>query len=347
MSSTIDRHLARNFAVNTALITTATVVVFVVLDVLLGFHLLTRPAPTPWTKLELFACRLPGLIDFAIPVAAVISVLATVAPMLKRGEFIALGAAGITLPRATRALLAGCLLAGVASVAVADLAAPPATARALALQDLLEGQNREGRVWREADGATWFAGGARLVGVPEPTLTRVVAAAGPLMALADRLEWRGGRWIASQGAVILHVGPGGAQRLERAAPGPLPAALDLAEAPEVLYRRLLPRYTMTGPELLARGERADLAVACGRYARVLLPLLAAMAALAVFVRFANRDRIAIASIRAAGAALLPAGLIIVAGMSADTAPWHPAIAVLAGTAAAALPALWLWLRWRL
>lgn len=344
--STLDRHLAAQFARNAAMVTAVTVAVFLVLDVLLGFQLLTRQAPSPWTKLELFACRVPGLLNFAIPVAAVVAVLATAAPMLRRGEFTALGAAGIPLQRSTRALLLGCLALGAIDTAIADLATPPATARALALQDMLEGQNREGRVWRGDRGDTWFAGGAKLVGIDRPVLTQVVVADAATMALAGTLAWQGGRWTAPHGCTVLHV-EGGAQRLERSPPGELPAAIRLDQEPEQLYRRLLPRYTMSGAELLARGESSDIAMFWSRLVRVLVPPLAAMAALAVFVRFGNRDRIAVATISASAAALLPVALLMLTAMAADTVAVHPAVAVLVGSVLAALPPLWLWRRWRL
>jgi lipopolysaccharide export LptBFGC system permease protein LptF len=346
MMGTLDRHLLAQFARNAALVTTATVVVFVVLDILLGFHLLTRTAPNPWTKVELFACRLPGLLNFALPVSAIVSVLATVAPMLRRGEFTALGSAGITLRRSTRALLFGCLAIGVVDLTIADLATPPATARALARQDELEGQSREGRVWRTAQGSTWFAGGATLVGVPSPELKRVVAAAGETMMLADRMVWDGTGWIAPSGSVALHVS-GGAQRLERLPPGALPREIVLDLAPDDLYRRTLPRFTMTSTELMERGERADVATVWGRATRLISPLLAAMAALSIFVSFRNRDRVAVAVVESVAAALVPIGLLAVAGMAADTTPGNPALTVGLGCLLAAAPVAWWWWRWRM
>jgi len=346
MTSTLDRHLAIQFVRNAALVTTATVIVFIVLDLLLNFHLLTRTAPSPWTKLELFACRIPGLLNFALPMSAVVSVLATVAPMLRRSEFTALGAAGITLQRSTRALLLGCMLIGIVDVVIADLATPPATARALALQDLLEGQGREGRVWRSEDGSTWFAVSAKLVGTPRPELRRVVAANGTSMLMAERMVWSGGAWGAPKGCIVLHV-EGGGQRLERRPAGALPDVLGLALDPDTLYRRLLPRFTMSSAELLGRGERSDIATVWSRGSRVLMPLLAAMACLAVFVRFHNRDRLAVSLVESVSAALVPVALLAVAGMAADSTPGSPALVVGMGCVAAAAPALWLWWRWRL
>jgi lipopolysaccharide export LptBFGC system permease protein LptF len=343
---TLDRHLAVHFARNLALVACAVVVVFMALDVLLSFHLLAKQGTGPWLKLELFAARVPALLNFAIPVAAIIAVLATAAPMLRRGEFTALGGAGIGLRRSTRALLVGCLLAGIIDAVIADAAAPPATAHAMALQDELEGQSREGRVWRTDDGTTWFAGGARLVATPEPRLARVVVATRDSLLLADRLVWNGTAWMAPMGCAVMTVRDG-AQRLDRLPAGQLPAAARLDLSPPDLYRRLLPRHTMSGAELLDRGERADMAMFWARWTRILLPVLAGMAALAVFVRFSNRDRVVVATVEASLAALVPVAILTISGIAADTAPGPAGLGVAIGVVLAAALPLTLWLRWRL
>lgn len=345
MIRTLDRHLLVQFMRNAVLVAAATVAVFLILDLLLGFQFLTQKGSL-WTKAAYFACRVPGLLNFALPVSALIAVLATVAPMLRRGEFTALGSAGIPLRRATRALLVGCVIIGAVDLAIADLATPPATAQAQTLGDQLEGQGRGGRVWRSQSGATWFAGDALLVGSKDPQMLRVAAATGDALMLAERVVWRRGEWRLAGGGVMLEVRDG-AQRLHRLPSGPLPPAMALALPPEDLYRRLLPRFTMSSAELLSHGERSDIATVWSRLSRFLLPPFAAMSLLAVFVRFRNRDRVAVAVVEAVVAALLPVGLILVAGMSADTAPIRPAFAVALGCALAAVQPLWLWLRWRL
>ena len=104
---------------------------------------------------------------------------------------------------------------------------------------------------------------------------------------------------------------------------------------------------MTSAELLARGERSDVATVWSRATRLIAPLLAAMAALAVFVRFRNRDRVAVAVVEAVAAALFPTALLAVVGMAADTTPGPPGLAVAVGSLIAAAPAVWLWVRWRL
>lgn len=342
---TLDRHLSRRLLRGATLIATAVVVVFLALDAFMALPLLARSAPLA-LKAEFFLARLPALLNVAIPVAALAAVLATVAPMLGRGEFTALGAAGIDPRRATRALLAGCLLIGIVDAVLADRVTPGATAHAIAVQDRLAGQTREGRVWRGDDGTTWFAAGARLVGVQVPELTGAVAATSERLAMFECLAWDGRAWHAPAGAAVLQLS-GGGQRLDRLGPGPPPPGLDPGLPPDLLFRRLLPRYTMSGGELLERGERADIAILWSRWSRAVLPLLMAMAALPVFVRFANRDRIAVAAIQAVVAAAAPVAILGLASLGGDTVagpPWlGMAIGLLLG---AALPA-WLWLRWRL
>lgn len=345
MIGTLDRHLAAQFLRAFAAVAAATAIVFVVLDVLLGYHLLARPAPSPWLKIELFAARVPALLNFALPLAALIAVLAVMVPMLRRGECIALGAAGLSMPRIARMLLLGALAVGVLDAVLALQVTPLATSRALALQDILERRAREGRVWEEG-GVSWFAARVRVLDAAEPRLEGVVAARAGSILQADALRWTGAGWELPEGALLFSAA-GGAQRLERLPPGPLPAALPLALAPDALFRRLLPRHTMSGGELLARGERADIAAFWGRLARLALPLLMALWALPTLVRFANRDRVAVATAEAALAALVPVAVLAAAALGADATPGHPALAIAAAVLLAALPAAWRWRRWRL
>jgi lipopolysaccharide export LptBFGC system permease protein LptF len=344
----LDRHLLRLFLRHAALVAVATLVVFLTLDVLLTMHLLVRKTPDGATIfVEYFLCRLPELANFALPVSALVSALVCAGPMLRRGEFIALSAAGIGPRRATRAILLGCLLLGGMDTIIADQLTPHATARTLAIQDLLEGQNREGRVWRVPESnSTWFASGAKLVGVAQPQLTQVVVATGSSLAHLDRLSWNGTAWQADQPWVEMR-GQGAQQILERRAPGPLTGEIALPLTPEALYRRLLPRYTMSSTELFARGERADVAEVCGRWTRLLLPFLAAMMALPGFVRFLNTHRLAVAAVQASGMAVIPIGILVLGVLSADTMPVPPWIAVPLAVLVAAMPGWVRWLRWRL
>lgn len=345
MSGTLDRHVARQFARAALQVTLAALAAVLIIDVLLSYHVLARPAP--WSaKLELLAARVPGLLNFALPVAALVAALAVALPMLRSGECIALGAAGLSLSRAFRSVLLGCLALGALDALLALQATPLATARAVALQDAIEGRAREGRVWTEA-GVSWFAGRLRVVGAQRPLLEVVVAARPGSVLQADRLQWDPAQgWLLADGGWLFRV-VDGEQRLTRVSPGPLPGDLALPLPPEALFRRLLPRHTMTARELWERGERGDSAVLWGRAVRLAVPALMAMCALPVLVRFRNLGRLAVATAESAFVACVPAAIVSVAVLGADATPGPPALSIGIGLLLAAVPALWLWLRWRL
>jgi lipopolysaccharide export LptBFGC system permease protein LptF len=343
----LDRYLALAFLRNLLLVVVVAVAILLALDVLFGLQLLMRRGEYgAWPVIQYFACRVPGYLGFALPTGAVIAALVVTAPMLRRGEFIALEVAGMSLRQATRALVVAALLTGLVDALIADAVAPAAMARSLAVEDLLQGQRREGRVWTVPErGSTWYAGGATLVGTPRPELRRVVAASPQRMAMAERLVWEGGRWQPAGPVLAWSLLEDGAHRLERAAA--LGDDLGLPVPPDELYRRLLPRYTMSGVQLIDRGERADLAQFAGRWARLLITPLAVLAALAAFVRFANRDRIIIGAVRGCLAALVPIAIITVATLAADATPGIPVLTVIGGVVVAATGvgiAAW---RWRL
>jgi hypothetical protein len=67
----------------------------------------------------------------------------------------------------------------------------------------------------------------------------------------------------------------------------------------------------------------------------------------VFVRFTNKDHLIGASLRAAGLALVPLALLGMTGVVGDAVAWDPLWVTLAALAAASVPCLWVYLRWRL
>ena len=75
---------------------------------------------------------LPSMISPLLPLALAISLVVTCAPMLKRGEFIALSASGVSLRTATRGLIVLALLTGAVDAYMSDrLAASFETKRSL------------------------------------------------------------------------------------------------------------------------------------------------------------------------------------------------------------------------
>lgn len=351
MTGVLDRYMAARMASATALATVAMLGVFLGIEVLASMSGMLQAgdiAGRTGMMVERFLWRLPALANIALPTAAVAAAIAVCAPMLRRGEFIALNGGGVSPGRATRSLLAVALLVGMLDAGLADWVTPMATARALAIDDALQRQQRQGRVWSAPDTrASWFCGRARLIGVGEPALDGVVVASRERMAIVDSVVWRGGAWTASGGAVVARRAPGGGLEVDRAAALRLEGDLALNQDPAQLYRMLLPRFTMSGPQLLDRGERSDLALVASRWSRALLPLLCLLLALPVFVRFAHRDQLVVGVLRACLAAAVPGVMVVAAGLAADNVPGHPAFAVAAGCLLAAVPGTLAWRNWRL
>ncbi|MBA3710357.1 MAG: hypothetical protein H0W83_16225 [Planctomycetes bacterium] len=104
---------------------------------------------------------------------------------------------------------------------------------------------------------------------------------------------------------------------------------------------------MTGPELLAIGGKTNEAYAWARWSRVVIPLLAALIVMPIFVRFSNRDAIVSGCLKALGGAALPVLVVVVGGMIADTSAFPPMTVVLIAVGLALIPASIVYLRWRL
>ncbi len=355
MIGRLDRYLAMRAAMAALLLCLALITVFIVIDVLVNLNILfvgkAEVAASERLSLVfgLYLDRLPQLINFALPVSALGAALLVCAPMLRRGEFTALGAGGIGPRRATRVLLAVALIIGCADGLVADLLTPHATASANAREDRLRGMAREGRSWLDpATGTSWFAGSVSLVGRDadrQPVLSRVAAASPDQLVYAERAEWRQGRWRLMGDVARMQIGADRLVRCDRPV-GMDASALGLVQPPAELYRMLLPRFTMRSDELADRGAPGDMGVVWGRWLRVVMPLAMVLMAMPVFVRFLYRDRLVIGVIRGVAVGVVPAAVIVVGGIATEGARQPAVVAI--GTAVLAIsPGLWLWLRWRL
>jgi lipopolysaccharide export LptBFGC system permease protein LptF len=279
----------------------------------------------------------------------VIAALVVCAPMLKRGEFIALSATGISPARAARMLPVLALLVGVLDTGIADLVTPHATAHATENEDKLQNQRRLGRVWQVPSTKTnWFAGRAQgLIKNDPPSIDRIVIAHATGMVMADQLVWLDGKWQLRGHLLEYRVMPGGRCLLFRPAEISLEGDLELPWDPPTLYRNLLPRYTLSGPELMHIGGPVEVAYAWSRWSRLLVPLLGVLAALPAFVRFLNRDAMVVGTMRAIGAAAVPILVLVVGDMVADSSGIGPAATVMVAGAIALAPTLIFYWRWRL
>jgi len=347
----LDRHLLRHAVITVALATLLIVVLAIGVDLLINLSELLKArsggTAQPGLVLQLYCWRVPQLLNLALPVGMVVAALVVAGPMLRRGEFTALGACGVSLQRAMRPLLLLALLVGLLDTVIADQITPQAIAHSTAIEDRLMGLRRRGRVFTvESTGSSWFTGRAALTQEP-PLMDQVVVATADRLVMTGAVEWRNGRWSATGGA--LAYGPDASGQLVLTRPERLDLSGDLAlrMTPPELFRRLLPSFTLTTPELLARGDPPSLALAGGRWIRVLMPLLMVLAALPALVRFHHRNSLVTGAIKALGAGLVPAGLLLAASAVADATPIHPFGALAIGALIASLPAVWWWSRWRL
>ncbi len=348
----LDSYLLRRGLGALFMVASLIIVVALAIDFLINIGTLAK-STTKGGQLALIASlywyRLPQLANIALPIGAVVSCLLVCAPMLKRGEFIALSANGISPARAARMLLALMLVVGVVDTVIADFISPKAIARTTAIEDILQNQRRLGRVWQvPATKTNWFAGRAQgLIRGDVPTVDRVVIASKGGLVCADQMVWQEGRWQLQGHLLEFRVTPEGHCLLYRPTEIPLEGDLALPYDPQQLYRNLLPRYTMTGPELLRIGGRTEISYAWSRWSRLVVPLLAALIALPVFVRFSHRDALVMGTIRALAAASVPVMVVVAGGMVADTSGAHPAVPVLSAVALALIPSIVVYWRWRL
>jgi lipopolysaccharide export LptBFGC system permease protein LptF len=348
----LDLYLLRRGVTAIVMITVLIIVIALAVDFLVNIgmfvHNLNKPGVAVAIR-DLYWYRLPQIANVALPLATVIGTLVVCAPMLKRGEFIALSAAGISPARAARVLPLLALMVGVLDTGIADLVTPHAVAHSTEIEDRLQNQRRLGRVWQVPLTKTnWFAARAQgLIKNDPPSIDRVVVAHASGMVMADQLAWIGGAWQLRGHLLEFRVQPDGRCSLYRPATIALEGDLALPWDPQTLYRNLLPRYTLTGPELMRIGGQVEVSYAWTRWSRLLIPLLGVLAAMPAFVRFLHRDSMVLGTFKGLAAAAVPVLVMVVGGMVADTSGVSPATTILAAGALALAPTLFLYWRWRL
>ncbi|GDY13076.1 hypothetical protein LBMAG53_19540 [Planctomycetota bacterium] len=351
----LDRYVLIRGAIAVVLVAVALVTVFIAVDLLVSVNVLfgSKIALSPGDRAQLifglYRERIPQLLNFAIPVAAVAAALVVAAPMLAKGEFTALGASGIGPRTATRSLVILALAAGLGDALIADRWTPHATARANAMEDRLRDMAREGKAWIDPEtGINWFAGAIHLVGADadqKKSLIRVAAASGDELVYADRAEWTGSLWRLTGSVVRMQVASDGTVHCDR--PDSIDAgSLGLDEPPDRLFRLLLPRFTMSSAELIERSAPGDASLVWSRWLRLLMPIALVLVVLPAFVRFSNRDRLLTASVQALAMGVWPAACLVLGGIVAEASA-NPAIPAISAGLVALAPGLWSWLRWRL
>jgi len=343
----LDRYLALRMLVITIMVTALMLIVTIALDFLInmGGYKMSSPGQS-LLIVYLYWFKLPQLLNLALPTAAVIAALLVCSPMLKRGEFVALSASGVSPPRVALILPFVALGIGLVDCYIGDRITPVASIRTIEIQDQLQNQNRKGRVWEvPATHSSWFVGSEQLLTATIPTMRIVVIASARGLVRADMMQYLGGHWQLSGNLLEFRVNGDGTTDMDRPTQIPLVDDLALPYTPHQLFARLLPRDTMTGNQLMHVGDHGDVAYAWSRWSRSAFPFLAVLMALPVFVRFAHKDNLILGVARSLAAAAVPIFIVTLGGFAAESMP--PALAILAGLAVALAPCIWVYRRWRL
>ncbi len=350
MRAILDRYLLRNGLAGLVIILGIVVLVVLGLDLLLNLNGLLRGELEPDRSRMLLILRFvlyqaPAVISPMLPVVTLTAAMITAGPMLRRGEYIALAASGISLRRSARPLLALALLVGIGDFLLVDRLAPRFEPERAAIEDALTGTPRGARSWQvPATGASWFAGKVNLAQARAPRMGRVLVAPrdGALLQAAA-LEWNGSAWLLR--APVISGGPGP----QRSVSGDVPCTgqLALPFGPAELARRLASHQAKGLGALWRSGSPQQRALAWQRLARVLAPLLAVLLALPGFVRFANRDHLLLAGVRCQIVGLVPLTLLALGGWVGEAGSWPPGAVMLTAVVIALLPGIHVFRRWQL
>jgi lipopolysaccharide export LptBFGC system permease protein LptF len=349
LAGRLDRYLARRTLVTVAMVVVLMVVITLAVDFLVNVGVYMHGDHPGQARLvaELYWYRLPQLANLALPIGMVISSLVVCAPMLKRGEFVALSASGISPARAALAIPVVALLIGLCDAAIADRLSPHAVVETTRISDVMQNANRMGRVWQVPETrSSWFiASAGGLISATPPSVQTVIIASADGLVTADRMIWSDERWQLQGHIARFLVHPDGTCQLLRPRELPLTGGLALPYRPEQLYARLLPRDTMSSADLIRQGDTSDISYAWSRWMRCGMSLVAVLVALPVFVRFLHRDNLIVGVGRGLLAAAVPVAALMAGSLTAEHG--HPQVVLPAAMALVLAPCLVIYWRWRL
>lgn len=353
MITKLDQYVGGRVLVATLLVLLAAVGVVIGLHLMMSINELAKASLPPETNrfiwiARLYLLTLPEMVGHLLPWALVIGSLASCGAMLKRREFIALGASGIGNRRATLPIMFLAILVGFIDLALVDQVMPPLEDDRAEIEDLLTGSSRQGRIWTDADtGTAWYADRVKLVAGKVPLVEDVVVApANDGLLHARALAWNGTAW--SLRGPVLRLRDDGAQqpRPEVSSVVPCTGPLSLNLDPDGLTRILVNRHALGCLELMARPESSFHALAIGRLLRLFIPALLLAAALPQFVRHAQSDHLPTAALKAIGSALVPQCIVLLTVFSFDGLDASPWVIALVGLGLASIMPFSIWLRWR-
>lgn len=350
---TLDRYLYKRCISALILITTLAMCLAVFFDLVLNLeNYLSADLDEPekrWSLIiQLYATRLPLILSGIIPYAMVASALICITPMLRRGEWTAAIAGGISPQRIVRPLCILAIIAGIVLMLCHNSLNPRLFPISQNIDAQFDRKSFSSKLWHLKDqGSTWYASHAIVPKEGPPQFRKVFITHQDGGAVyADQLRWENERWELN-GAIIEWQAntDQDAEQVIQKKDLPLIGKYTLPLAPDALRQELLTREAFSGLELWERGDHMYMTLFLNRSISIFVPILAIFFALPIFGRFENRQRILVAATRALIYASIPIGIIALSGMAADASSWSPWISNGIGLAIAAVPACLVFRRW--
>ena len=350
--NTLDRYLLKRSLAAFCLILSLAVCLGVFLDLVLNLENYLSAnigaVQTRWLLImQLYACRLPLIISGITPYALVASALICLTPMLKRGEWTAAIAGGLSPQRIVMPLCYLAICCGFLQLSCNHIINPMLYPVTQNIESQFDSKRYTAKIWHLKDqSSTWYAAHADLPKHGAPSFKKVFIASANGGALhADQLFWDQDRWqLGGEIVEWKYTNADNEQIIEHTA-FPLSGAYSLPLGPEKLRQELLTREAFNGLELWQRGDHMYMTLFLNRSLALFIPLLALFYALPIFARFENCQRILVAAVRALAIASIPIGIIAMTGMAADASSWSPWLSNGIGLFFACVPGFILYQRW--
>jgi lipopolysaccharide export system permease protein len=137
----LDRYILREFSKMVAIGVLAFVVIFITLNMVEKVDDFIDNDVPAHTVAKYYALQVPYIFTLTLPVAVLISALFTIGQMARRNELVAIRASGIRFARTMVPMVAGGLVASLASLAVAEFVQPHAS---VVVRSIETGEMRKG-----------------------------------------------------------------------------------------------------------------------------------------------------------------------------------------------------------
>ncbi len=351
MIGTLDRYLLKRSCAAMLLIMTLALLLGVFFDLVLNMELYMSaelPEDTHrWLLVtELYVYRLPLIAIGILPFVVVAGALTALGPMLKRGDWTAVVAGGLSPQRISASLCVLALLAGTVHVCCNNIINPQLHNHIQGIEELFSNAKHSSRVWHiKSTQSTWYASRSRMPKDEAPSFESIFIAPphnGSVFAAA--MDWNGSAWVLHP-PIVRWINNENGEQIKQEQSLALTGAFAMPLSPDELRQELLTREAFTGFELWERGDHMYITLLLNRCLALFVPLLALLYALPSFMRFANQSRILVAASKALLLASVPVAIIALTGMAADASNWSPWLSNGIGLVCAAVPGCLFYRRW--